>query len=227
MTKEEIMQQLFRAMPPAPGFLRPLGIPEIYRTGAPDAVGPDSGEKDIPIGAGRSPLADEVAILTRAIADLRRATQGPGQSIESSNRPTLASRLAAVAFGTGFANVASSTTSSIGLGTLLSPIASGLIGLVRGESKQSVEPLRTYIPPLSVAIDAGLDRSGSIQNVSHGVYDLPRTAVRATPANLPPITIQVQAIDSRSFADHSHEIAQAVREALLSGHGLNDVLGEL
>jgi len=213
-------------MPPAPGFLRPLGIPEIYRTGAPDAVGPDSGEKDIPIGAGRSPLADEVAILTLAIADLRRATQGTGQSIESSN-PTLASRLAEVASGTGLANVASRTTSSIGLGTLLSPIASGLIGLFRGESKQSVEPLRTYIPPLSVAIDAGLDRSGSIQNVSHGVYDLPRTAVRATPVNLPPITIQVQAIDSRSFADHSHEIAQAVREALLSGHGLNDVLGEL
>jgi hypothetical protein len=41
------------------------------------------------------------------------------------------------------------------------------------------------------------------------------------------ITIQVQAMDSRSFQDHSAEIAQAVREAMLNSHVLNDVVNEL
>ncbi|MGI8990140.1 MAG: hypothetical protein ACR2I2_11230 [Bryobacteraceae bacterium] len=43
----------------------------------------------------------------------------------------------------------------------------------------------------------------------------------------PQITIQVQAMDSRSFLDHSHDIAQAVREAMLNMHALNDVVNDL
>jgi hypothetical protein len=41
------------------------------------------------------------------------------------------------------------------------------------------------------------------------------------------ITIQVQTIDSKSFLDHKDEIAGAVREAMLSMHSLNDMVGEL
>ncbi|HWB95681.1 MAG TPA: hypothetical protein VG672_03240 [Bryobacteraceae bacterium] len=43
----------------------------------------------------------------------------------------------------------------------------------------------------------------------------------------PQVTIQVQAMDSRSFLDHSAEIAQAVREAMLNLHPLNDVVSDL
>ena len=43
----------------------------------------------------------------------------------------------------------------------------------------------------------------------------------------PQITVQVQAMDSRSFLDHSDEIAAAVRTALLSSNSLNDVIAEL
>ena len=43
----------------------------------------------------------------------------------------------------------------------------------------------------------------------------------------PQITVQVQAMDSRSFLDHSHDIAQAVREAMLNMHALNDVINDL
>jgi hypothetical protein len=38
--------------------------------------------------------------------------------------------------------------------------------------------------------------------------------------------VQVQAMDSRSFLDHSDEIARAVREAMLNAHALNDVVNE-
>ena len=43
----------------------------------------------------------------------------------------------------------------------------------------------------------------------------------------PQVTIQVQAMDSRSFLDHSAEIAQAVREAMLNMHSLNDVVNDI
>jgi len=34
-------------------------------------------------------------------------------------------------------------------------------------------------------------------------------------------------MDSKSFLDHSNEIANAVREAILNSHSLNDVVLEL
>ncbi|MCE5306206.1 MAG: hypothetical protein LLG20_01045 [Acidobacteriales bacterium] len=41
------------------------------------------------------------------------------------------------------------------------------------------------------------------------------------------ITVQVQAMDSRSFLDHSEDIARAVRQAMLNSNGINDVITEL
>jgi hypothetical protein len=41
------------------------------------------------------------------------------------------------------------------------------------------------------------------------------------------INVNVQAMDSRSFLDHSQEIARAVREAMLNLNAINDVVAEL
>jgi hypothetical protein len=41
------------------------------------------------------------------------------------------------------------------------------------------------------------------------------------------ILVQVQAMDSQSFMDHSEEIAQAVRQAMLNLNSLNDVILDL
>jgi hypothetical protein len=38
------------------------------------------------------------------------------------------------------------------------------------------------------------------------------------------ITVQVQAMDSQSFLDHSDDIAAAVRQAMLTSTTLNDVI---
>jgi hypothetical protein len=38
--------------------------------------------------------------------------------------------------------------------------------------------------------------------------------------------VQVQAMDSQSFLDHSSDIAQAVRQAMLQSSVLNDVVRE-
>ena len=41
------------------------------------------------------------------------------------------------------------------------------------------------------------------------------------------ILVQVQAMDSQSFMDHSNDIAQAVRNAMLNLHSVNDVIADL
>jgi hypothetical protein len=41
------------------------------------------------------------------------------------------------------------------------------------------------------------------------------------------IVVQVQAMDSQSFLDRSHDIAQAVRQAMLNSHPVNDVIMDL
>jgi hypothetical protein len=41
------------------------------------------------------------------------------------------------------------------------------------------------------------------------------------------ILVQVQAMDSQSFMDHSQDIAQAVRQAMLNLNSLNDVVQDL
>lgn len=53
------------------------------------------------------------------------------------------------------------------------------------------------------------------------------SAERQTAREPAQVTIQVQAMDSRSFLDHSAEIAQAVREAMLNMHALNDVVNDI
>jgi hypothetical protein len=55
----------------------------------------------------------------------------------------------------------------------------------------------------------------------------PRVIGSAPPPASQQITVQVQAMDSRSFMDHSQEIAQAVRDAMLNMHALNDVISDL
>jgi hypothetical protein len=46
----------------------------------------------------------------------------------------------------------------------------------------------------------------------------------ATPAQ---VTVNIQAMDARSFLDRSTDIAAAVREAILNSSSLNDVVTEL
>jgi hypothetical protein len=43
----------------------------------------------------------------------------------------------------------------------------------------------------------------------------------------PQITVNVNAMDSQSFMDHSTDIANAVREAMLNMHPINDVVASL
>ncbi|HSB14964.1 MAG TPA: hypothetical protein VLE22_10930 [Bryobacteraceae bacterium] len=124
--------------------------------------------------------------------------------------------------------IARTASGLLGSGFGLSPLLTGLIGLFRGSEQTlaATAPLATYTQPPAIRFDGALSRQSG-QPVYRADYEqggLPRAPQATT--SLPPITVQVQAMDSRSFLDHSDEIARAVREAMLNAHALNDVVNE-
>lgn len=73
-------------------------------------------------------------------------------------------------------------------------------------------------------------RSGPAEAAASATYVSGETASeRQDPLRVgyPQVTVQVQAMDSRSFLEHSDEIARAVREAILNSHAINDAVQEL
>lgn len=124
----------------------------------------------------------------------------------------------------------SSTLGTIGstllnfFGGGLSPIISGLTSLFTGGSDSTPQPLTPYVLPQSVQFQGGISGvNGQITPVDQNSNGTVRPATSSSqPAAQ--VTVQVQAIDSQSFLDHSGEIANAVRQALLNGNSLGDVI---
>ena len=83
----------------------------------------------------------------------------------------------------------------------------------------------------SVVDEANYDQMG-MPRVSGAAVDrtnsAPSTAGSASAGSYAPqINVTVQAMDAQSFMDHSTEIAQAVRQAMLNLSSINDVVNEL
>jgi len=113
----------------------------------------------------------------------------------------------------------------LGGGLGLAPLISGLTGLFGGGGSSTPAALPTYMPPLPINIDSGFSESGG---GAYGVDTAQGGAPRAmTNSPSSQITVQVQAMDSSSFLDHSQDIALAVRQAMLQSTVLNDVIREV
>lgn len=139
-------------------------------------------------------------------------------------------------------------------GGLIGDLFSGLSGLFGGGASQP-PPLVPYDAPQSQDFelatgggqigDAVYNESGSpqvssltepalsglqymrTQSGSAGGQSANRSSDRSAAQTSPQITVQVQAMDSQSFMDRSADIAQAVRQAMLNMHSINDVIGDL
>jgi hypothetical protein len=117
----------------------------------------------------------------------------------------------------------------------VSPIISGLIDLFTGSDQPA--PLFKYALPPSIAFQAAETRDG----LSSADYDQAGVARAYAKTPLPrspegengrgstsqQITVNVSAMDARSFLDRSGDIALAVREAMLNLNSINDVVNEL
>jgi hypothetical protein len=95
---------------------------------------------------------------------------------------------------------------------LLSPIISGIASLFGG-GHSAPPPLPVYTPPPPVSI------SGTLNSAA------PAPAAQQSTAQQ--VTVHVNAIDSKSFLDHSDDIANAVREAMLTMHPINGVIASI
>ena len=113
----------------------------------------------------------------------------------------------------------------LGGGLGLAPLVSGIAGLFGSGDSSTPASLPTYMAPLPINLDAGFSEGGGgAFGVDAAQGGSPR-AMTNSPSSQ--ITVQVQAMDSQSFLDHSGDIALAVRQAMLQSTVLNDVIREV
>jgi len=150
---------------------------------------------------------DSTAVNTRAISDDTKTRE---QSSGSSSAGSIAKSVATVVTG----------------GFMLSPILSGLMKLFGGgRSEDEPAPLQKFAMPAPLSINAGIAAgTPGFSSIDYGQTGAPRTVAGSAPTQ---VTVQVNAMDSRSFMDHSEDIANAVRRAMLESSSLNDVVSEL
>jgi hypothetical protein len=128
--------------------------------------------------------------------------------------------------GGGGLDIGSIATTVLEGGLGIVPLISGLAGLFGGGDSEAPPPLEKYTMPPAISfqsaeLEGRLVASDFDQSGSARPYAPPPTAAA------PQITVNVQAMDARSFMDYSGEIAQAVRGAMLNLSTLNDVVNDL
>jgi hypothetical protein len=151
---------------------------------------------------------DSIAENTNALVD---NTTSKGQSV--------ASALGDAAKGIG---------STILGGLSLSPIIGGLMKLFGGGGETAAPPpVIKYAPPAAINLQTGIS-GGQLSGLDYSAGGQARSVSSPAPAPAASnVTVNVQAIDSRSFLDYSDAIAAAVKKAMLDSNSLNDVVSEL
>jgi hypothetical protein len=184
------------------------------------------GRKGIPnpptIGVGvtsnNTDLATSLSQAGQQIAQLQSAYQQQA-SLITANTQAIQGNTSAQAGHSALSTaggLASGLLGGGGLG-LLSPLISGIASLFGGSS--GPKPLPIYVPPPPVAINGMLNSA---------TPNAATSAAGGTQAAAPSqVTVNVNAMDSQSFMDHSTDIANAVREAMLNMHPINGVVASL
>lgn len=183
-------------------------------------------------GAGQSSaLTQQLTSLTQQIQQLQTVNQTQIDSIEANTQAVAQNSSAKGGGGSTASSIGSTIESVLGFGLGLSPLISGLVSLFGGGGSSAPAPLVPYVAPLPVNATAGISGStAGAFGVDTADGGLPRPAPASTAGTssssggTTQITVNVQAMDSQSFLDHSDDIAQAVRQAMLQSTTLNDVI---
>jgi hypothetical protein len=170
---------------------------------------------------------DATAMLADVIAQI-------GELRSSSPAPVAASRTQTAAQTTsngGGISLGSVASTVLKSGFGLAPLISGLVGLFSGGDAEAPAPLVKYALPAAIDFQAAESR-GQVTGVNYDQMGMPRSYAPASASGgasgaAPQITVNVQAMDARSFMDRSNDIALAVRDAMLNLNAINDVVNEL
>ena len=177
-----------------------------------------------------SGASDTLASALKAMAPAARGSEGTGASGKSTGSEAMA--IAKTVLGSGLG---------------LIPMVTGLLGLFGGGDDEGPAPLTKFAMPERFRL-AGANTAGGVVDADYNQMGRPRSYRGAVAGVTSPgpgmatdsggggqaatqpgaqITVNVQAMDSRSFLDHSSEIAQAVRAAMLNLSSINDVVSDL
>ena len=120
---------------------------------------------------------------------------------------------------------------TLALATGIGPLTTGLLKLFGGgdESTDAAPERSLWSRPARLDVEAALDGERNLQAFSYssqGNIRVSSSQNQQSTASLPPVQVNVTAMDSRSFLEHSDDIARAVREALLRSSQLSDVMSE-
>lgn len=168
---------------------------------------------------------------TQAVSDLGSATTANAQALgnlarELGGLPALVAGLV----GGGGKGGGSALGSVLRSGLGLVPLGLKIAGLFRGGGGDGPAAPALYTPPPSLALEVASteNMAAGFTRVERGESGRPRAVEpERTMVVQPQVTVNVSAMDSRSFLDRSEDIARAVRDAMLHMHPVNDFISEL
>jgi len=163
-------------------------------------------------------LIDALGQATQVIDSQTQATAANTDALAQSSQAKSSS-----GSGGSVSDVLGTASSVLGSGLSLMPLVSLFSSLFGGGQSQQPAPL----VPFSLPPSLNLESTTNNQDVVWGENGLPRSAGSSGSNAGQQITVQVQAMDSQSFLDHSDDIAQAVRQAMLNMNSINDVITSL
>lgn len=204
MARHRSIEETFEQI--RPGWMR--GIPD------PQTITAGAASDGSNFSAALSQAGQQIAQLQSAYQQQAALIQANTQAVQGNTSAQSSHSSGSVAGG-----VASSLFGGLGLG-LFSPLISGIASLFGGGSSAPA-PLPIYVPPSPVSINAPLYSTQSAATNSAP------SAAAAGYQSTPQVTVNVNAMDSKSFMDHSTDIANAVREAMLNMHPINGVVASL
>jgi hypothetical protein len=179
-------------------------------------------------GNNGSEVTEQLTSLTAQITSLTSAQQSQISALQDNTQAVTQNTTSKASGGSSVGSTVESAASSFLGGGLssLSPLIGGLLSLFGGGGGQTVAVPPPFMLPAPVQSEAGLASSapGQVTPVSYGETGQPRAQSGGTTAQ---VTIQVNAMDSQSFLDHSDDIANAVKQAILNSNSLNDVISSL
>jgi hypothetical protein len=173
-----------------------------------------------------SDITEQLTSLTTQISSLTSIQQSQISALQDNTQALAQSTTSKTSGGSSVGStVASAASSFLGGGlSSLSPLIGGLLSLFGGGGQTLAEPL-PFMLPSPVESNAGVTANapGQMVPVSYGNTGQPRAQSSASSQ----VTVQVNAMDSQSFLDHSDDIANAVKQAILNSNSLNDVIASL
>jgi len=177
---------------------------------------------------GNSDVTDQLTSLTSQITSLTSSQQSQISALQDNTQAVTQNTGSKASGGSSVGSTVEGVASSFLGGGLssLSPLLGGLLSLFGGGGGQTLAAPLPYMLPAAVQSQAGLTAGapGQVAPVSYSETGRPRAQ---SSNSSPQVTIQVNAMDSQSFLDHSDDIANAVKQAILSSSSLNDVISSL